>query len=82
MTDFITNIFNTIGTIIERFVALLVSLFDSVVDIFWVEATGSGETAVAGHLTVVGTLMLIALATGLVMWAFRFIRSLIRVKAK
>lgn len=81
MTDFISNIFNTIGTIIERFVALLVSLFDSVVDIFWVEAT-TGENAVAGHLTVVGTLMLIALATGLVMWAFRFIRSLIRVKAK
>ena len=82
--DFITEVFKTIGTVIEKFVALLVDLFEKVVGLFWVEAvgtTGQGGYEPA-HLTVLGVLLLISVATALTMWAFRFIRSLLRVKTK
>lgn len=82
--DFIEQVFQTIGTIIQKFVALLVDLFEKVVGLFWVEGTGTvgQEGYVAPHLTVLGVLLLISVATALTMWAFRFIRSLLRVKTK
>lgn len=82
--DFITEVFSTIGQIIQKFVALLVDLFEKVVGLFWVEAVGtSGSTDYEpAHLTVLGVLLLISVATALTMWAFRFIRSLLRVKTK
>lgn len=82
--DFIEQVFQTIGTIIQKFVSLLVDLFEKVVGLFWVEGVGTlgQEGYVAPHLTVLGVLLLISVATALTMWAFRFIRSLLRVKTK
>lgn len=73
----VSSIFSTLGEIISSFAGLLVDLFSSVVAIFYTAPTGNDTV---GSLTIVGTLMLIALATGLVIWAFNFIRRLIRVR--
>ena len=72
----VSSIFATLGDIVSAFASLLVDLFSSVVAIFYTAGSGSDP----GQLTIVGTLMLIALATGLVIWAFNFIRRLIRVR--
>lgn len=74
----ITQIFQVLGDIISAFSSLVVDLFGSVVSIFYTAGTGSDP----GSLTIVGTLTLIGAGAGLVMWAFRFLRSLIKVKAK
>ena len=74
----ITQIFQVLGDIISAFASLVVDLFGSVVSIFYTAGTGSDP----GSLTIVGTLTLIGAGVGLVMWAFRFLRSLIKVKAK
>ena len=71
-------IFQTIGEIITAFGTLLVSLFSSVVSIFYTAGSGNDP----GSLKVVGVLGLIGLGTGLVIWAFKYIRSLIRVRTK
>lgn len=78
----VEQIFETLGQIATGFANLLVSLFESVVSIFYVPASGTGSDAVAAHLTIVGILMLVGLGTGLVIWAFKYIRSLIRVRTK
>jgi hypothetical protein len=72
----ITAIFDAITTIVNAFVALLVNLFTQVVSVFYTP----GANGATGELTLVGTLMLISLSTGLVMWGIYFIRSLIRVR--
>lgn len=72
----VSAIFTTIGDIIEAFVSCLGSLFTGVAGLIYTPGTGSES----GSLTVLGTLLLIALATGLVMWGFYFVRSLIRVR--
>lgn len=74
----ISAIFNEISAIITSFVDLIVSLFTNVVTIFYTPASGSDPA----QLTVVGSLMLIGLATGLVLWGFHYVRSLIRVRTK
>ena len=76
LVNFVSEIFETLGGIVSSFVTMLVSLFDSVVDIFYTPGTDGG----AGELTIVGVLMLIGLGTGLVIWAFSYIRRLIRVR--
>lgn len=75
----VSAIFSTLGDIVQGFAQLLVSLFSSVVSIFYTAPTGSETT---GSLTIVGTLALIALGSGLVIWAFHYIRNLIRVRTK
>lgn len=75
----ITSIFEALTEIVNAFVAMLVNLFSKVVDIFYIAPSGSNTT---GSLTIVGTLALIGLATGLVIWAFHYVRSLIRVRNK
>ena len=75
----VTQIFSVLGEIASGFASLLVDLFGAVVSIFYTAPTGSETT---GSLTVVGILMLIGLGTGLVIWAFKYIRSLIRVRTK
>lgn len=79
MADFVVQIFNVLKNIIIAFVDLLVDLFENIVGIFYTAPSGDETT---GELTVVGTLMLIALGTGLVIWGFNFIRGLIRVRKK
>jgi hypothetical protein len=70
--------FQELTSIAESFVTFLVSLFQSVVSLFWTPAT-SGE---GGSLTVIGTFMLIGIATGLVIWAFYFIKNMVRIKTQ
>jgi len=70
-TSVVEDIFSEIANIASQFVTFLASLFTSVAGLIWVSGTG---------LTTLGTLLLIALATGLVMWAFYFIRSLVRIR--
>lgn len=74
----ISALFEELTNIASAFVTFLASLFQSVVAIFWTPGTGSDP----GSLTFVGTLMLIAIATGLVMWALYFIKNLIRIRRK
>lgn len=69
----ITAIFNEISTIVGSFITLLTSIFNNIVSLFYTPASGSDPAT----LTVLGTLLLIGLATGLVMWAFHFVRGLI-----
>lgn len=72
----INAIFEAIGDIVEAFIGVLGNVFNGVASLIYTPGTGSDP----GQLTVLGTLMLIALATGLVVWGFYFIRSLIRVR--
>lgn len=72
----INQLFEALASIVDGFVTMLVSLFNSVVDIFYTAGADGG----AGELTIVGTLMLIGLGTGLVIWAFRYVRRLIQVR--
>lgn len=72
----VSAIFEAISEIVQSFITVLGSLFTGVAGLIYTPGSGSDP----GQLTVLGTLMLIALATGLVLWAFYFIRSLIRVR--
>lgn len=74
----VSAIFGELTTIASSFVTFLSGLFESVVSVFWTEGVGENP----GTLTFVGTLMLIATATGLVIWAMYFIRNLIRIHRK
>lgn len=73
---FVSEIFDTLGGIVSSFVTMLVELFNGVVDIFYTP----GVDGASGELTIIGVLMLIGLGTGLVIWAFSYIRRLIRVR--
>ena len=68
--------FQELGNIANSFVTFLVGLFESVVSLFWTAGSGSDP----GSLTVVGTFLLIGIATGIVIWAFYFIKGMIRIK--
>lgn len=74
----VAAIFEELGTIASSFVSFLVSLFQSVVSIFWTPGTGNDP----GQLTFVGILLLISIGTGLVMWALSFLRRMIRIRTK
>lgn len=68
----ISAIFETIGQAITGFVSALSSALSGIADLIWVE----GTSGAAGHFTVVGVLMLVALGVGVVYGAFRLIRGL------
>lgn len=75
MTEYVTAIFETLGTIAEGFGSLVADLFQSAVNLLWTPGTeGTG-----GSLTVVGVFMLIGVSVGLFMWAFRYIKGLVRI---
>lgn len=74
----ISSIFDKLGGIISAFVDMLVTLFQNVVKIFYT----AGTSGASGELTIVGELALVGIGTGLVVWAFHYVRSLIRVKTK
>lgn len=73
--EIISPIFSTIAEVIEKFADCIKDVFTNVVGLFYTAPTSSGGT---GSLTVLGVLLLIAVGTGLVMWAFRTIRGLVR----
>lgn len=72
----ISAIFQEMTTIASAFVSFLISLFESVVGVFWTAGSGSDP----GQLTIVGTLLLIGAVVGFAMWGLSYIRSLIRVR--
>lgn len=74
--EIVQAIFEALSSIVTSFVTMLTGLFQNVVNLIWTPGSG-GES---GSLTVLGVFMLIGLATGLVLWAFYFIRSLIRIR--
>lgn len=75
----VEQIFTTLGNIATAFAGLVVQLFNAVVAIFYTAPTGEQTT---GQLTIVGILALIGVGTGLVIWAFNFVRRLIRIRTK
>lgn len=75
----LSAIFEELGNVVSGFSTLITSIFSSVVQIFYTAPTGSNTT---GSLTIVGTLMLVGLGSGLVIWGFHFVRNLIRLRTK
>lgn len=73
----VSAIFTQLETIISSFATTLVSLFGDVVKIFYTAPSGSNTT---GELTIVGILALMGLGTGLVIWAFNFVRRLLELR--
>lgn len=71
--SFMEEIFTTLGNIVSSFASLVGNVFTSAVSLFYNSTDG---------LTVVGILTLIGVGTGLVIWGFKFIRSLIRIRTK
>ena len=67
----VTSIFNTIGEVITEYVGAISEMFESLVAIFY-----NSETST---LTLFGTLFLIAVGIGVVVWGFNMVRNLIRV---
>lgn len=68
-------IFEEIGNVINGFSTALGNAINSITSMFYTAPTGSATT---GSLTVLGTLSLIAVGCGLVYWAFRLIKGLVR----
>ena len=71
----VQTIFEVIGQAVTSFVSTLSSAISGITEMFYVPA-GSGETS--GHMTFLGVLLLIAAGVGLVYWAFRLIKGLVR----
>lgn len=71
-TPLVFNMFETIGNIASGFGVLVVSLFTSAFNLIYNNGT----------LTPLGIIILISLATGLLIWAFVFIRRLIKIRSK
>lgn len=66
----ISSIFSTIGEAITAFIGNLTSAITSISALFY--------NSEAGTMTFLGTLLLIAAGIGLVYWAFRLIKGLIK----
>lgn len=69
--NIIDDIFEKVTTIVEKVGSLFVSLFESAVSIFYNAETG---------LTIIGVLSLVGIGFSLLMWAFNFIRSLLKLR--
>lgn len=69
--NIIDDIFDKVTAIVEKVGSLFVSLFESAVSIFYNAETG---------LTVIGVLSLVGIGFSLLMWAFNFIRSLLKLR--
>lgn len=69
--NIIDDIFDKVTAIVEKVGSLFVSLFQSAVSIFYNAETG---------LTVIGVLSLVGLGFSLLMWAFNFVRGLIKFR--
>lgn len=75
MSGFVSGIFETIGEVVTGFASLLVTMFESIVGIFYTVGEGG-----KGEITFVGSLLLFSAGTGLVIWGISLIRRLIRLR--
>lgn len=66
----IESIFGVIGEVITEFANVVSSSVSSVTNMFY-DSTN-------GNMTVLGTLLLIAVGAGLIFWAFRLIKGLVK----
>ena len=69
--NIVDDIFEKVTNIVSKVGALFVSLFESAVSIFYNAETG---------LSVIGVLSLVGLGFSLLMWAFNFVRKLLKLK--
>lgn len=65
----IAEFWDLVVQIVTGFLSALTSAFTGIVELFYVDESG---------FTVIGQLLLVALGMGIVYFAFRFIRSLIK----
>ena len=70
----VDEIFTTIGSAVTGFSSALANALQGVGEMFYSTTEG------AEGLTLVGTLAVIALAGGLVVWGFNIVRNLIKIK--
>lgn len=71
MSGVITAIFGAVGQAITSFSTALASGVNSITSIFYTTGENAG-------LTFLGVLLCIAMGVGLVYWAFRLIKNLVR----
>lgn len=64
------TIFTTIGDVIAGYIDAISQMFESLVAIFYTEGTG---------LTLIGTLLLLAVGIGIVVWGFNMVVNLINL---
>lgn len=64
------DIFTTIGEVIAGYIEAISSMFNSLIAIFY-----SAE----GGLTLIGTLLLLAVGIGIVVWGFNMVVNLINL---
>lgn len=69
--NIIDDIFDKVTAIVEKVGSLFVSLFESAVSIFYNAESG---------LTIIGVLSLVGIGFSLLMWAFNFIRTLLKLR--
>jgi len=70
----IAGIFDAIGDIVTAFLAVLGDGISGVTSTIWDPTLNTG----AGGLTTFGTFLLIGFGVGLVYWAFRLVKGLVR----
>ena len=70
----ISDIFQAVSDAVTAFAGALADSITSVTSMFYTPANGTNP----GSLTVLGTLILIVVGVGLVYWAFRLIKGLLR----
>lgn len=68
--NIIESIFGVIGDVITQFANVVSSSVNSVTSMFY--------NSTSGEMTVLGTLLLIAVGAGLIFWAFRLIKGLVK----
>lgn len=65
----VTELFELVLSVITGFISALVAAFNGIVELFYIPEEG---------FTLIGTLLLLGLGMGIVYFAFRFIRSILR----
>lgn len=71
----LTNLFETLGSIVTAFSGLLKSIFESAIGLIYNSTSGSEG------FTDFGTILLIGIGTGLLIWGLQFLMRYIKVKA-
>lgn len=73
--DIIQVIFEVISSAVTSFVSTLTNAISGITELFYIAPSGTETT---GHMTFLGVLLLIAAGVGLVYWAFRLIKGLVK----